>query len=412
MGALLTYSIGIPCFFLLLLVHNRETVCQTDDASLSFEDFVTVVSERGSSRDELRQQFDAIDADGSGTVTMQELIQHTAGTGEVDEAESSAVLTEEDVDGAPDRNQRLDKTAAELAFLTKEYDTEYYWFEIVEYTKKLMMTGVLMKTEQGSSSQIFFGLIISFVYFALVVRALPYRSWPTDVIRVAGELQLFLTMLCVLMLRLDLHQEWMTKDRVSAILIMVNFVMTPFAFVYDIVARMRTFARDVSAMLEAMKERRLERESASALDDGLLAPGGRKPRSRCCKVWMPNWSEMKQLFGKAFELVDDLDATLEERREDEDAHDGTGFVTVINHAVGDSDGDSDEGDDRHVVMDPVSLSADLMWYSTAVSSRTSCVGRWSDAARTPRTSRRTSRCCRASRPQKRRARGCLFPGCG
>ena len=36
--------------------------------------------------------------------------------------------------------------------MTKEYEAEYYWFEIVEYTKKLIMTGVLMKAAQGDIS--------------------------------------------------------------------------------------------------------------------------------------------------------------------------------------------------------------------------------------------------------------------
>eukprot|EP01046_Picozoa_sp_COSAG06_P098307 COSAG06_NODE_44408_length_363_cov_2.136364_2_plen_67_part_01 len=65
--------------------------------------------------------------------------------------------------------------------------------ELVEYTKKLIMTGVLMKASQGSASQVFIGLIISFLYFAIVVRYLPYKSMRTNVIRVSGELQLFLT---------------------------------------------------------------------------------------------------------------------------------------------------------------------------------------------------------------------------
>lgn len=136
-----------------------------------------------------------------------------------------------------------------LGFMTKEYKPQYYWFELVEYTKKLMMTGVLMKAAQGSISQIFFGLIISFLYFALVARCMPYRDRRVNVIRIVGELQLFLTMLCVLMLRVDLHEEWITKDRVTFMLFLVNFVLSPVPFVYDTARRTHRFANDLHSLL-------------------------------------------------------------------------------------------------------------------------------------------------------------------
>ena len=54
------------------------------------------------------------------------------------------------------------KTKAELGFLTNAYKPQFYWFEIVECTKKLLITGVLMQAVQGSASQLFFGISIAF----------------------------------------------------------------------------------------------------------------------------------------------------------------------------------------------------------------------------------------------------------
>jgi len=360
------YSLGIPCFFLLLLVHNRDRIREADaEEGMTFEDFVSVLGDSNADKDALRQQFAVIDADGSGTISMHELIVHTAGVAagaEYTESEitpGTRMAMDEVADDA--RRSRLDKTGEELAFLTKEYEADLYWFEVVEYTKKLIMTGVLMKAEQGSSSQVFFGLIISFVYFALVVRTLPYRSWRTDVIRVVGELQLFLTMLCVLMLRLDLHQEWMTSERVSTVFIVVNFVMTPVPFVYDVVARMWKFAQSINEMLEANEKRRLGRDDG-ALADGLLAPGGHRSRgrcSRCCRV--PDWSELKELFSEATDLMVDLDAIVEEERDDvpwderaateadEHEEDSTGELVVVGRDT-----------QQHTEMNPISANMDLL----------------------------------------------------
>eukprot|EP01046_Picozoa_sp_COSAG06_P082283 COSAG06_NODE_29327_length_558_cov_1.843137_2_plen_102_part_01 len=55
-------------------------------------------------------------------------------------------------------------------------------------------------------------------------------------------------MVCMLMLRLDLHQEWITNVIVGWILIAVNFIMTPIPFVYDLLVRVKMLTRELKVL--------------------------------------------------------------------------------------------------------------------------------------------------------------------
>ena len=66
-----------------------------------------------------------------------------------------------DVDGAPGTVVALpwykgDKS--KFAFLVRAYEPQYFWFELVDYGKKFLLSGVLIFCAPGSVSQAFFGL--------------------------------------------------------------------------------------------------------------------------------------------------------------------------------------------------------------------------------------------------------------
>ena len=73
-------------------------------------------------------------------------------------------------------------------------------FELVNYLKKFILAGVLVFVEPGSATQLYAALVISFFFFALLCRTLPYKVLKTDRVAVAAEANLFFTVLCLLML--------------------------------------------------------------------------------------------------------------------------------------------------------------------------------------------------------------------
>ena len=73
-------------------------------------------------------------------------------------------------------------------------------FELVNYLKKFILAGVLVFVEPGSATQLYTALVISFFFFALLCRTLPYKVLKTDRVAVVAEANLFFTVLCLLML--------------------------------------------------------------------------------------------------------------------------------------------------------------------------------------------------------------------
>ena len=73
----------------------------------------------------------------------------------------SRLIEEQGTDGAPGSAVALpwykgDKS--KFAFLVRAYEPQYFWFELVDYGKKFLLSGVLIFCAPGSVSQAFFGL--------------------------------------------------------------------------------------------------------------------------------------------------------------------------------------------------------------------------------------------------------------
>ena len=43
---------------------------------------------------------------------------------------------------------------AKYKFLIKAFEPEFFWFELVEYARKLLLLGILIFADQGSISQV------------------------------------------------------------------------------------------------------------------------------------------------------------------------------------------------------------------------------------------------------------------
>jgi len=51
---------------------------------------------------------------------------------------------------------------------------EYYWTEVMECLRKLLLTGFVVFFYEGSALQLLFGLTISFLFLALYAHLNPY----------------------------------------------------------------------------------------------------------------------------------------------------------------------------------------------------------------------------------------------
>ncbi|GMI06915.1 hypothetical protein TrLO_g13170 [Triparma laevis f. longispina] len=83
----------------------------------------------------------------------------------------------------------------DLRFLFDPYKPEFWYFEVVETLKRLMMTGVLSTINPGSFSQYAVGLIISILVFGLFCMVKPYNEARDNYVAILTSLQTVLILL-------------------------------------------------------------------------------------------------------------------------------------------------------------------------------------------------------------------------
>ena len=64
---------------------------------------------------------------------------------------------------------------ARVGFIYRDYIPEAYWFELVEMTRKVLLTGAIGIVGTDSMSQILFGAFVALVYFGLVCNLKPLK---------------------------------------------------------------------------------------------------------------------------------------------------------------------------------------------------------------------------------------------
>lgn len=116
------------------------------------------------------------------------------------------------------------KTVFGLFYDIHVAQSRYYWYEIVNYAKKFILSGVLVFAEPGSTAQLYVGLIVSFYFFALLARTTPYKNPKTDRTAVIVEANLFFTLLCLLMMKINLTGEWLGQGFYDSALASSNVV--------------------------------------------------------------------------------------------------------------------------------------------------------------------------------------------
>ena len=67
-----------------------------------------------------------------------------------------------------------------LGSLTAGYDEEFWFWEVVEMIKKMLLTGGLVLIAPGSSAQILLGVLIILFYILALTRYLPFAEKETD----------------------------------------------------------------------------------------------------------------------------------------------------------------------------------------------------------------------------------------
>jgi hypothetical protein len=91
-----------------------------------------------------------------------------------------------------------------LSFLYKSYKPEFWYFEIIETTRRLMLTAVLSVISSGSPEQIVAALFLSLIYINVYKNTNPYLEEEVVVMAEIGQWQIFGSFFFTLIIKKDL----------------------------------------------------------------------------------------------------------------------------------------------------------------------------------------------------------------
>ena len=133
-------------------------------------------------------------------------------------------------------------------FMVRDYKPHVFYFEIIEFTRKFGLTGLLMLgAKRGSASQIVMGIMVAFVFGLLVTIVQPYSDPRANIFRILMDTSLFITLQIMLVLHFAESGELYTlcellgQDSLQWILIVINFVLIIVAANQEAIFRAWTF---------------------------------------------------------------------------------------------------------------------------------------------------------------------------
>lgn len=116
--------------------------------------------------------------------------------------------------------------------LTESYRASAFYFEVLEYTlQKLTLVGVLCFIQPGSLEQLVIGLIVCFVYMAIVSCLMPFASNLDNLLACVTQFALFVSMLTAVIIE---HGNTTTPQAVVDILMVSAFAPAILAIVLSV----------------------------------------------------------------------------------------------------------------------------------------------------------------------------------
>ncbi|HIB78158.1 MAG TPA: hypothetical protein EYO58_11245 [Flavobacteriales bacterium] len=90
-----------------------------------------------------------------------------------------------------------------LKFLFDAYHPKYWWTEVMECVRKLLLTGFVVFFYEGSGLQIFASMVISAFFFGIYTHIKPYLMPSNNTFATFVHFQVFFTLACTLLLRMN-----------------------------------------------------------------------------------------------------------------------------------------------------------------------------------------------------------------
>jgi hypothetical protein len=223
---LLVYVVGIPLMYYLLLYYNREELMHRDDVETT-RDAATQTNE--------------------GRAALV----------------SSKSYAAEALEAA--KPKKLSPAVKQLSFLWDAYEPQFWYWEVVETTRRLVLTAVLSVCGSGSSAQSILAVLLGVLYIKLYGFYRPYSQDSDDVVAEVGQFQIFYSFLGALIYQNALlGAQW--NNAVAIVLILINAAVTAL-FTYYGCQTLKEQVEETEQLLFAEKDGEEEESSRVVRQD-------------------------------------------------------------------------------------------------------------------------------------------------
>jgi len=161
---------------------------------------------------------------------------------------------------------------AKLGSLYHQYEPEYWYFEIVQMMRKMILTGGLMVFKPGSPIQIVAGVLVCFFYLVLWINTKPFVMEDEDRLEQVASVQLFVSLLLGLILKyrgmVEFEQSLRSAEVVKStedqaldvFLVLLNVVVLVFGLV-TILLSLGFVKKTIKNTLAKAKDKKAEKQA-------------------------------------------------------------------------------------------------------------------------------------------------------
>jgi len=119
----------------------------------------------------------------------------------------------------------LARYKARLGFICGKYEADFWYYEILEMTRKTLLMAVASFIQKGSYSQLFAKIVISGFFFGCLVRTTPFNSEKLDLLVTTSHFCTLATLFFALMMKIGFFEtEGVPEDVMSSLLMLIMFI--------------------------------------------------------------------------------------------------------------------------------------------------------------------------------------------
>ncbi|ETI37513.1 hypothetical protein F443_16475 [Phytophthora nicotianae P1569] len=160
------------------------------------------------------------------------------------------------------RKNLTDSTVqARLGFIYAEYTHDYWWFEVVDLSRKLFLSGVIVFVENGSVEQVLLALAVCLTTMWFLLYFQPYDGYSDNLIASITQLQLFFTLWLGVMIRLnDLNVESLINVQLLSFLLVGTCIAVTMFGISMIIGEGLAESRRIFAETTAQRKKQVQKE--------------------------------------------------------------------------------------------------------------------------------------------------------